>query len=320
MTYGVQEGAALDLGGTATGVVDVVALQGDVVVGTVKVDTPVVVAVAGSGVAGGTVDVAVGDGHALGGIGTQDNVLTANASSGNVVNPDHVAVVDGDGITTPDVLGVDVGDGDIPGKASVSKRFTFAEPGGKYILDDNVAGTADDTQTLTLDNTGGTLTDDGLVGGNGDTENTGVVTCRLSVYAIRFLVTWLFHLLGDRDGRSAGLVVLAPGVLVNSNLASRRGTPGSAASAGGGTLGATEVKGLAQDNDASLTITKVRDQLAGGRRVDGSSGATTSNALRETLGGAGDADSSSVGSESCEQGSILHDDNEGPRKKDEKSE
>lgn len=127
----MQEGAALDLGGTATGFVDVVALQGDVVVGTVKVDTPVVVAIAGSGVGGGTVDEAVGDGHALGGIGTQDNVLTANASSGNVVDPDHVAVIDGDGITTPDVLGVDVGDGDVPGKVSVSESISMNEFGGR---------------------------------------------------------------------------------------------------------------------------------------------------------------------------------------------
>lgn len=33
----------------------------------------------------------------------------------NVVDPDHVAVVDGDGVSAPDVLGVDIGDGDIPG-------------------------------------------------------------------------------------------------------------------------------------------------------------------------------------------------------------
>lgn len=115
--------------------------------------------------------------------------------------------------------------------------------------------------------------------------------------------------------RSTRLVVLTPRILVNGNLASRRGTPWSAASAGGGTLGATEVKGLGQDNDTSLTITKVRDQLAGGRRVDGSCRATTGDALGKTLGGTGDADSSSVGSESCDQGSELHGDNEGPRMK-----
>lgn len=58
---------------------------------------------------------------------------------------------------------------------------------GEYILDDNVAGTADDTQTLALDNTGRTRTNEGLVGGNGDTKNTGVVTGRPSVYDIRYM-------------------------------------------------------------------------------------------------------------------------------------
>jgi hypothetical protein len=34
----------------------------------------------------------------------------------NVVNPDEVNVVQGDGVSTPDVLGVDVGDCDVPGR------------------------------------------------------------------------------------------------------------------------------------------------------------------------------------------------------------
>jgi hypothetical protein len=31
-----------------------------------------------------------------------------------VVNPDQVSLIEGDGITTPDVLGVDVCDSDVP--------------------------------------------------------------------------------------------------------------------------------------------------------------------------------------------------------------
>lgn len=31
-----------------------------------------------------------------------------------MVDPDHVAVVDGDGVATPYVLGIYVGDGDVP--------------------------------------------------------------------------------------------------------------------------------------------------------------------------------------------------------------
>jgi hypothetical protein len=42
-------------------------------------------------------------------------VLAPNARSCNVVDPDHVDVVQGDGVAAPDVLGVDVGDGNIPG-------------------------------------------------------------------------------------------------------------------------------------------------------------------------------------------------------------
>lgn len=123
VSYGVQEGASLDLGRTTAGVVDVVALQRDVVVGAVQVNSPVVIAVAGGRVTGRAVDVAVGDGHALGGLGAEDNVLAANAGGGNVVDPDHVAIVDGDGITAPDVLGVDISDGDVPSAIAVSGKI-----------------------------------------------------------------------------------------------------------------------------------------------------------------------------------------------------
>lgn len=111
----MQKSVALDLGGTSTGVVDVVALEGNEIAGSIKVDTPVVVSVAGSGVVAGTVDEAVGNSDTLGGLGAENNVLARDAGSGDVVNPDHVGVVDGDGITAPDVLGVDVGDGNVPG-------------------------------------------------------------------------------------------------------------------------------------------------------------------------------------------------------------
>ena len=90
------------------------------------------VAIAGSGPVTLTVDVVVGQGNAAGGLGSQNDVLTTNASSlvillegaskrqthkathGNVVNPDHVGIVDSDGVATPDVLRVDVGNGDVP--------------------------------------------------------------------------------------------------------------------------------------------------------------------------------------------------------------
>lgn len=173
LTYGVQEGVALDLGGATAGVVDVVALHGDEIAGSVEVDSPVVVTVAGGGVVADTVDEVVGQGHALGGIGTEDDVLASNAGGGNVVNPDHVGVVDGDGITSPHVLGVDIGEGDVPlwlVRACCGSGIPRA-----HLLDDDVAGTADDADTLTHDDTGRSGSNEGLVGLDGDTENTGIV-------------------------------------------------------------------------------------------------------------------------------------------------
>lgn len=54
---GVQVGVALDLRGAAAGLVEVVALQGDLVAGAVQVDVPVVVVIAGGRVVGLAVDV-----------------------------------------------------------------------------------------------------------------------------------------------------------------------------------------------------------------------------------------------------------------------
>lgn len=75
----MEQSVALDLGGTAAGVVDVVALHGDHVVGAVEVDAPVVVAIAGCGPVAFAVDVGVGDGNAVVGFGSEDDVLTTDA-------------------------------------------------------------------------------------------------------------------------------------------------------------------------------------------------------------------------------------------------
>lgn len=111
---GVQVGVALDLGRAAAGLVQVVALQGDLVAGAVQVDVPVVVVVAGGRVVGFAVDVVVGEGDAVAGFGAEDVVLAADAGGSYMVDPDEVGLVDGDGVASPDVLGVDVGDGDVP--------------------------------------------------------------------------------------------------------------------------------------------------------------------------------------------------------------
>jgi hypothetical protein len=40
--------------------------------------------------------------------------MFVGATYGNVIDPDQVSLIESDGITTPDVLGVDVGDSDVP--------------------------------------------------------------------------------------------------------------------------------------------------------------------------------------------------------------
>jgi hypothetical protein len=76
---GVQVGVALDLGGAAAGLVEVVALERDLVAGAVQVDVPVVVVVAGGRVVGLAVDVVVGEGDAVAGLRAEDVVLAADS-------------------------------------------------------------------------------------------------------------------------------------------------------------------------------------------------------------------------------------------------
>lgn len=110
----------------------------------------------------------------------------------------------------------------------------------------------------------------------------------------------------DRGGGSIRLVVLAPVVLVDGNLTSRGSTPRSAASGGGSSLGAGEVESLGENDDAWGRVTQVRDQLGCGAGVDRGGRATTSDALGETLCGAGDTDGGSSHSECCKDSSDLH--------------
>lgn len=107
------------------------------------------------------------------------------ATYGNVVNPDQVSLVEGDGVTTPDVLGVDVGDSNVPVGIPwlVCDGSNVCSP-GRCILDDDVGDTADHAETTALDDTAGTLTDQGLVGVDGDTEFTSSVAILLSAFPL----------------------------------------------------------------------------------------------------------------------------------------
>lgn len=122
-----------------------------------------------------------------------------------MVDPDHVGVVQGDGITSPDVVRVKVGNVDV--------------------LDDNVGGSRHDPETLALDDTGRALTDQRLVGLDRNTQETGVVVRHAGLGGV-------------------GLVVITPAVLVDGELACGSSTPRGTAGGGGSALGAGKVEGL----------------------------------------------------------------------------
>ena len=95
-------------------------------------------------------------------------------------------------------------------------------------------------------------------------------------------------IVGDGGLGRRGLVVLAPVVLINGNLASRASTPWLATGRGCGAFGTGKVKGLGQDNDTSRAVAEVGNKLVVGGRVDCSRRATTSYAFGKTLSGSGD--------------------------------
>jgi hypothetical protein len=150
----------------------------------------------------------------------------------------QLTAVDGDGITTPDVLRVDIGETDV--------------------LDDNVLDAVGHADTLSFDDTLVALADKRLVGANSDTNDTSLVV-------------------GDAGDLGRGLlVVVTPSVLVDGDLACRASSPGAATSRGGLTLTASEVEGLGEDNGAGLAITEVANELSVALGVDRGGAATTS--------------------------------------------
>lgn len=65
-----------------------------------------------------------------------------------MVNPDHICVVDSDGITSPNILRVNVCDPDVPTEVSGYQGF-----GKDHELDDNVLSTRHNAESLALDDT-----------------------------------------------------------------------------------------------------------------------------------------------------------------------
>ena len=154
----VEQGSlvcAADLGAAAGGVVDVVALEGDCVTAADEEEGPVVVVIAAGGPRSVSVDLGVGDGHAVAGVVAGDDVLAADQGDLDVVDPDQVCAGEGDGVAAPDVLRVKLGDVDV--------------------LDDDVLG-AGEAETFAADYTLGAFTNDGFVALDIDRSNScGVV-------------------------------------------------------------------------------------------------------------------------------------------------
>ena len=81
-----------------------------------------------------------------------------------MVDPNHVAVVECDGIATPDIFGVEVRDGNVSAVDYDLVRAYLTESSRHDLLDDDVACTANDPQTFALDHTAGSRADQTLVG------------------------------------------------------------------------------------------------------------------------------------------------------------
>lgn len=161
-----------------------------------------------------------------------------------MVDPDQIGAGESDSVTSPDVLGVELGDVDV--------------------LDNDVCGAVRYTQTLAPDHTCGPNADDGLVAADIDARDTGLIV-------------------RDRDGSGAStsVAVRAPARLVDGVLAAIAGAGvggGAAAGLCHATFGADVVVLLVQDNDTGGGIGEPGRQLGDVGRVLRSCAATTGRA------------------------------------------
>lgn len=154
----VKKSVTSNLWCTTGGSVDVVTLKSNQIRRASEVHVPVMVSITSSRPGGNTVDVVVGDGNTTRSGVSEDDVLTTDERGGYAINPDHVRAIDSNSIASPHVLGVDVGD--------------------LNVLDDDVGDAGDHAETLSEDDTGLALADEGLVGLNGDSERSSIVTVK----------------------------------------------------------------------------------------------------------------------------------------------
>lgn len=86
----------------------------------------------------------VRDSHSVTWVVAKNNVLPANKRRSNMINPNKIRVIKGNGIASPDVLRVEVGD--------------------LNVLDNDILGTLCNVKALALDDALASYTDETLVG------------------------------------------------------------------------------------------------------------------------------------------------------------
>lgn len=137
-------------------------------------------------------------------------------------------------------------------------------------LNDYVLDTIGHAETLALDDTLVALTNQTLVGVDSDTDHTGlVVSYGRNLLLVRSHIAEGEVIIKTNLG-CRGLVVLTPAILIDGLLAKTASAPGRAALGGGSALSTAEVKGLGENDDTGCAVTKVRDQLGSGGRIDSS--------------------------------------------------
>lgn len=161
-----------------------------------------------------------------------------------MVDPDLRASVKRDSVTSPHILRVELGEGDV--------------------LDDNARDTVRDLQPLALDDAAAAHTDQRLVGSNSDGSYSSVVVA-------------------DRHNRCISLVVGTPVVLVNSDLAPAASAPWRASRSACRTLCASEVEGGGENDRQWLRGPQLRHELIGRGGRDGRAGGASSCASTETF-------------------------------------
>jgi hypothetical protein len=204
-----------------------------------------VVAVAASTPVAITIDLVVGDRNTATSLSTKNNMLAANKGGCAMVNPNVIGSVKSDSIATPD-------------KVRVKVR-------NMNVLDDNVLNTIGKTETLALNNTLGTNTNNALIRANHNRVQTGLVILDVNLASTRF-------------------VFVTPQVLVDSKLTVSTGSPGCTASLAGRALRVLKVESTLKVDDTSSVIFEIVDKLLVVPGANNLATLPTSSASGETLG------------------------------------